>query len=319
MAKLMPADSVDMSAKTCLITGGTAGIGLATARELAWLGATVVIAGRNRERGAAAVETIQAATGNNRVEFLQADLSSQADIRRLAREFSARHNRLDVLVNNAGAIFALRQESVDGIEMTLALNHMAYFLLTTLLLDTMKASAPARIINVSSMSHDSVKHFDFADPQARSAARRYPRSERASFVYSLFLPWAHPCYVQYAQSKLANLLFTYELANRLADSGVTVNALHPGFVNTSFMGGNGSYGWFMRRMAGLFAMSPERGAETLIYLASSQEVEGVSGKYFVKCQPVESSPASHDPGAMRKLWQLSEELVVPERTELRTQ
>lgn len=315
----MATNPVNMSAKTCLITGGTAGIGLVTARELARLGAHVVIVGRNRERGSAAVESIRSATGNNRIEFWQADLSSQADVRRLAREFLARHSRLDVLVNNAGAINALRQESVDGIEKTLALNHMAYFLLTTLLLDTLKAGAPARIINVSSISHESAKQFDFNDPQAASARRRYPRTERASFVYSFFLPWAHPCYVQYAQSKLANLLFTYELADRLAGTGVTVNALHPGFVKTSFMGGNGSYGWFMRRVAGLFAMSPELGAETLIYLASSPDVTGVSGKYFVKCQPVESSPASHNRAAMKRLWQLSEELIGSKPDQPRTQ
>lgn len=306
----MPTPTATMSAKTCLITGGTAGIGLVAARELARLGATVVIVGRNRDRGAAAIDAIRRETGNGRVEFQSADLSSQADLRRLASDFLASHHRLDVLINNAGAIFALRQESVDGIEMTLALNHMAYFLLTNLLLDALKASAPARIINVSSASHESAGQFDLDDPLARS--RRYRTAEWSNAMYTFLMPWAHPAYVQYGQTKLANLLFTYELAERLRAAGVTVNAMHPGFVATNFTSGNGSYGWFMRRWASLFGTRPERGAETLIYLASSPDVDGVSGKYFVKCKPVESSPASRDPEAMRRLWKLSEGLVKSE-------
>jgi NAD(P)-dependent dehydrogenase (short-subunit alcohol dehydrogenase family) len=294
-------------AKTCLITGATSGIGLVAARELARQGMAVTMVGRNRQRGEAARDSIRRETGNPSVEYLAADLSSQADIRRLAREFQERHSRLDVLINNAGAIFATRQESVDGIEMTLALNHLGYFLLTTLLLDLLQASAPARIVNVGSHSHESVKAFDFDDPQAASARRNYPRTERANFFYTMFMPWAHPCYVQYAQSKLANVLFTYELARRVAGAGVTANALHPGFVRTDFMAGNGSYGWFMRLWARLFGTTPERGAETLIYLASSPEVEGVTGKYFSKKKPAESSPASHDSDSQRRLWQLSEQ------------
>jgi retinol dehydrogenase 12 len=305
----MPSLADSMAGKVCLITGATAGIGRVTARELARRGASVVIVGRNRPRCEAAVEAIRRETGNNSVEFLRADLSSQAEIRQVVRAFHERHTRLDVLVNNAGALFALRQESVDGIEMTLALNHMAYFLLTTLLLDTLKASAPTRIINVSSHSHQSLKSFDFDDPQARS--RNYPRTESTNFKYTLLMPWAHPAYVQYSLSKLANLLFTYELANRLAGTGVTVNALHPGFVATNFTAGNGSYGWFMRLWSRLFGTSPERGAETPIYLATSPEIEGGTGRYFVKQKPVESSPASHDREAMRRLWRLSEELLVP--------
>jgi len=300
-----------MHAKVCLITGATAGIGLVTARELARLGATVVMVGRSRERGEAAVLAVRRETDHDSVEFLRADLSSQAEIRRLASEFLERHERLHVLVNNAGALFALRRESVDGLEMTFALNHMAYYLLTTLLLDTLKASAPARIINVSSHSHESIKAFAFDDPQARS--RRYGQSELASGAYTFFMPWAHPAYVQYAHSKLANLLFTYELAQRLAGTGVTVNALHPGFVATNFTAGNGSYGWFMRLWSRLLGLTPERGAETAIYLATSPEVEGVTGKYFVKQKPIESSPASRDSEAMRRLWRLSEELILPAR------
>jgi NAD(P)-dependent dehydrogenase (short-subunit alcohol dehydrogenase family) len=303
----MPNPAATTSGTICLITGATAGIGFVTAREIARLGATVVMVGRSGERGVAAVDAIRRETGNDSVEFLRADLSTQAEVRRLAREFLERHQRLHVLVNNAGALFALRRESADGIEMTFALNHMAYYLLTTLLLDTLKASAPARIINVSSHSHESIKAFDFDDPQAR--LRRYGQSELVSGAYTFFMPWAHPGYVQYAQSKLANLLFTYELAQRLAGTGVTVNALHPGFVATNFTAGNGSYGLFMRFWSRLLGITPERGAETAIYLASSPEVEGVTGRYFVKEKQVDSSPASHDVEAMQRLWRLSEELT----------
>src|SRR5262245_60182898 len=304
---------MSMADKTCLVTGGTAGIGAMTARELARLGAAVVVIGRNPQRGAATVESIRRTTGNQSVEFLQADLSSQADVRRAAHGFLQRHRRLDVLVNNAGAMFALRRESVDGIEMTLALNHLAYFLLTNLLLDTLKASAPARIINVSSDSHEMVSGFDFEDPQAcgraRGGRRRYGQSEFASLMFALVAPRAHPGLVQYAQSKLANLLFTYELARRLVGTGVTVNALHPGFVASKFTAGNGTYGWFMRRFASVLAISAEEGARTPVHLATSPDVQSVSGQYFVKQFATRSSGASLDEAAARRLWKLSEDLT----------
>jgi len=165
-----------MSGKTCLITGATSGIGEAAARELARRGAAVVIVGRSRERCAATVESIQRETGNTSVEFLVADLSSQMQVRQLAREFLERHSRLQVLINNAGALFERRTESVDGIEMTLALNHLAYFLLTSLLLETLQHSAPARIVNVSSSAHDDVRAFDFDDPQADHRRPAYGQS-----------------------------------------------------------------------------------------------------------------------------------------------
>jgi NAD(P)-dependent dehydrogenase (short-subunit alcohol dehydrogenase family) len=266
----------------------------------------VVLVGRDPERCDAAVGTIRRETGNAAVEALQADLSSQAEVRRLADLFLERHDRLHVLLNNAGAMYATRRESVDGIEMTLALNHLAYFLLTHLLLDRLKASAPARIVNVSSNAHGIVKRFHFEDPQARAG---YGRSRLADLALVTLAPVAHPAFVQYSQTKLANLLFTYELARRLEGTGVTANALHPGFVATRFMAGNGTLGWFMRRWAGLFAISPEEGAKTSVYLASSPEVEGVSGRYFVKQRPVDSSPASRDAEAARRLWRLSEELT----------
>jgi retinol dehydrogenase 12 len=293
-----------MSGKTCLVTGATAGIGLVTARELARHGAAVVIVGRSRERCETATASIRRETGNPAVEFIVADLSAQAEVRRLASEYQERHTRLDVLVNNAGALFAARRESADGIEMTLALNHLAYFLLTTLLLDLLKQSAPARVVNVSSHAHEMVHSFDFDDPQARKG---YGRSGFVGLLYTLFAPMRHPALLQYARTKLANLLFTYELARRLEGTGVTANALHPGFVATRFMAGNGSLGWFMRRWASLFGISAEEGAATSVYLATSPEVEGVTGKHFARCLLAPTSPASMDETLARRVWALSEE------------
>src|SRR5438477_4509590 len=299
-----------MSGQTCIVTGATAGLGEVTARELVRGGATVVVVGRTWQRCEATVKSIRKETGNHRVEFLCGDLSSQSEVRRLAAEFLCRHDRLHVLVNNAGALFALRQESVDGIEMTLALNHLAPFLLTNLLLGVMKASASSRIVNVTSAAHEDVAGFHFDDPQARTRGMwAYPRSEFASLLYSLAMPWAHPGFVQYAQTKLANLLFTYELARRLSGTGVTANALHPGLVASNFMAGNGVYGWFMRRWARLRGISMKEAAKTSLYLAMSPQVEGVSGQYFVNQRAVQSSVASTDEAAAQRLWELSEELT----------
>jgi len=276
-----------MQGKICLVTGATSGIGLVTAQALAQQGATVVLVGRNPERTTATVSRIQQETGNPHVEYLIADLSAQDQVRQLAGEFQCRFARLDVLLNNAGAFIARRSLSVDGIEMTLALNHLAYFLLTHLLLDTLKATSAARIVNVSSDAHRKAQ-FDFADPQG---AHRY-RGWRA-----------------YCQSKLANLLFTYELARRLAGTGVTANAVHPGFVATGFGHNNRGLVGLGVWLAQFTALSPEQGAETLIYLATSPEVAGVTGTYFVKKRPVESSIASYDQAAAQRLWQLSTELT----------
>jgi retinol dehydrogenase-12 len=288
MRPTMPEPDLPMRGKTCLVTGATSGIGEITAGELARYGAAVVVEGRSRERCEATVRRIRERTGNDAVEPLVGDLSSQAEVRRLAQEFRDRHRRLDVLVNNAGAMFARRRESADGIEMTLALNHLGYFLLTGLLLDSLRSGAPSRIVNVSSEAHRMVKGMDFGDLQGR---RRY-RGFRA-----------------YGQSKLANLLFTSELARRLEGTGVTANALHPGFVATNFSAGNGWVGWLMRRGASLFAISPEEGAKTTIFLATSPGVEGVTGRYFVKQEAVPSSPASRDMAAARRLWEVSEEMT----------
>lgn len=304
-----------MVGKVCLVTGGTAGIGLAAARELARRGAEVIIVGRSEERCRAAVERIRtdAASSFGSAEYVRADLSTRAGVRRLAAEVLARRERLDVLINNVGALFALRSESEEGIEMTLAVNHLAPFLLTNLLLDAVRASGGGRIINVSSDAHEMVKGFDFEDPQGRSGRLSGPgsdgRSELKSFIFAVSAPRRHPGLLRYAQSKLANLLFTYELARRVEGTGVTVNALHPGFVASSFTAGNGSYGWFMRRAASIAAISPEAGARTVVYLAASPEVEGVTGKYFVKERAVASSAASYDEAAQRRLWEMSEEMT----------
>lgn len=308
----MADDAGSMKGRVCLVTGGTAGIGRVTARELARLGASVVISGRDTDRGRLCVETIIAETGNPAVEFIAADLSSFASVRRLAQSFLARHRHLHVLVNNAGALYALRRESVDGIEMTLALNHLGPFLLTNLLLNALTASAPARIVNVASEAHEDVTGFDFDDPQAtkRSGLGAYPRSEAASLFYSLAMPWAHPAFHQYARTKLANILFTTELARRMAGTGVTVNCLHPGMVASSFTDGNGAYGWFMRRYMNLRGITVEAGAATTIHLATSPEVSAISGQYFIERQIAPASTAAMDAAAAARLWQLSESLAM---------
>ena len=283
----MVTPEVSLAGKVCMVTGATSGIGKVAARELAQRGAEVVVVGRNEARCEATVSQIRQQTANPSVEFLLADLSSQQEVRRLAREFESRYPRLDVLVNNAGAIMLSRRESVDGIEMTLALNHLAYFLLTNLLLDTLKSSAPARIVNVSSNSHERAK-LDFDDLQNR---RRY---------------WG---FRAYAWSKLENILFSYELARRLEGTGVTVNALHPGLVGTNFLANNGALGRLLKMLVVIKGISPERGARTSIYLASSPELETVTGRYFFQEQEVPSSSASYDEDAARRLWQLSAEMT----------
>jgi len=259
-----------------------------TAESLAQQGATVIVVGRNAENGAATVRRIQQRTGSSAVEFMPADLSSQSEIRRLASEFTGKHAGLHVLVNNAGASYGRRRESVDGIEMTFSLNHLAYFLLTNLLLDTLKASAPARIVNVSSEVHRQVT-LDFDDLQARQRFDGYRT---------------------YMRSKMANLLFTYELARRLEDTGVTVNAAAPGLVTTALGLQDGGMSALMKRvMNALMGVSPEVGARAIIYLATSPEVEGLNGQYFAKNKVVASSAASHDQAAAARLWQISAELT----------
>ena len=273
-----------MTGKVCLVTGATSGIGEITAKALARQGATLTIVGRSQERCGATLERIRQAVPHADVEAILADLSSQEAIRTLEAQFRERHGRLDLLLNNAGAVYFERRESVDGIELTFALNHLAYFSLTNRLLDLLKASAPSRVVNVASDAHRYAGKIDFDDLEGR---RRYGGLHA------------------YAQSKLANLLFTFELARRLEGTPVTVNALHPGFVSTNIFAGNGVPGWLMRRGAALIAISPEQGAQTSIYLASSPEVAHVSGRYFYRQRPIPSSAASQNQEAARTLWERS--------------
>jgi len=300
-----------MAGKICMVTGATAGIGKVTARELARQGATLIIVGRNDQRCQQTVEAIQRETSNACVEYLCADLSSQADIRQVASQFLARYGRLNVLVNNVGALFTRRQESIDGIEMTFALNYLGVFLLTQLLLDALKAANPARIVNIASEAYEDVSQFNFEDPQlSKRGIGAYPSSELGNIFYALAMPWAHPAFRQYAQTKLAIILFTHELSRRLEGSGVTANALHPGLVASQFSDGNGVYGWLMRRYMRLRGVTVEEGAATSIYLATEPEVEQVSGAYFVKQQVAPTSNAARDHAAATRLWQLSETLLV---------
>ena len=277
-----------MAGKTCMVTGASRGIGFYTAQALARKGAHVVLIGHHHGRGQEAVDKIHQADPEASATFFYTDLMDQAQIRELNRTFRERYDRLDVLVNNAGAFFLRRGESPDGIERTFALNHLNYFLVTNLLLDLIKESAPARIVNVSSESHRGNRmHFDDLEFERRPY-------------------WGLNAY---GESKLANLLFTYELDRRLGQDDVTVNALHPGFVNTHIGKQYPLLRPIMNILHALFAKSPEEGAETVIYLASSPDVAGVSGKYFIDKEPVRSSSASYETGDARRLWEVSESMI----------
>ena len=266
-----------------MITGATSGIGRATALELARRGASLVLVGRDRGRGEATLDEIGRETGNRNVTLLLGDLSSQAEVRRVASEFLASERPLHVLVNNAGVVNLKRTTTVDGIETTFAVNHLAYFLLTNLLLERLRRSAPARIVNVASEAH-TFGELDFDDLEN---ARRY----RAMRVYG--------------QSKLANILFSAELARRLAGSGVTVNSLHPGAVSTGLGQNNGAWARALIGLLRPFFKTPTDGAATSIYLAASPAVEGVSGKYFARCAEKQPSRAARDADAARRLWEIS--------------
>lgn len=277
-----------MKDKIVMVTGATAGIGKVTAREIAQQGATVIVVGRNREKSEAVAQEIRSKTGNSAVTSMVADLAAQADIRRLATEFYSRYDHLNVLVNNAGAVNTKRLESPDGIELTFALNHLNYFLLTHLLLPALKAAPSARIVNVASDAHAG-SQLDFNDLEYK---------ER----------WYNP-FGAYAQSKLANIMFTYELARRLQGSTITANALHPGFVSTRFGTNNGGIFNLVPFMARLLGVSEDKGAQTNIYLATSPEVEGVSGAYFSEGRLAKSNKASYDSAAQKRLWQISEQMT----------
>ena len=278
----------DMTNKTVLITGATNGIGKVAALEIARMGATVCIVARDQRKGQAVLEEIKQKTGNQHLELFVADLSSMAEVRKLASEFKAKYTKLDVLVNNAGGFFDTRKTTVDGLEYTLAFNHLAYFLLTDLLLDVLKASVSSRIVNVASEAQAMGK-LNFDDLQLE---KRYGN------------------FTAYSQSKLANVMFTYELARRLEGSGVTANVLHPGTVNTGF--GSGTKNPLINLAFGIirrFSLTPEQGADTIIYLATSPEVEGVNGKYFEKRKARSSSQVSYDQNAQKRLWDESVRLT----------
>jgi len=289
-----------MSMKTCIVTGATSGIGKVTALELAKRGARVILICRNKEKGQDVAREIRAVAQNDSIDLLVADLSSQQQLRAAAAELNRKYHRLDVLVNNAGATFPRRCESVDGMEMTLAVNHLAPFLLTNLLLGKLAATGGARIINVNSAAHERGT-IDFGDIQMR---RRYGRGVGMR-AYSI--------------AKLANLLTMYELARRLEGTSITVNALHPGYVATNIVSLKTATGplrlfapfW---GLAMRLILTPEQGAACSIYLACSPAVANVSGKYFEECVPVSSSRTSYDKTMQLRMWDVSEQLTAPRPT-----
>jgi NAD(P)-dependent dehydrogenase (short-subunit alcohol dehydrogenase family) len=288
MAELGASGGLDAKGRTCLVTGATSGVGRAAALALARLGASVVLVGRSRERGERALAEIREQSGNDDVALMLADLASQAQIRRLAREFLASGRPLHVLLNNAGVVNLRRRETPDGLEETFAVNHLAYFLLTQLLLPRLRECAPARIVNVASDAHAGAGgRLDFEDLQSRR--------------YSLMRV--------YAKSKLANILFTRELARRLEGTGVTANAMHPGFVGSNFARNNGVLARAVMTCLRPFARTPEKGAETAVFLCASPAVEGVSGEYYFDCRPHAPRAFAQRDEDARRLWEVSERMT----------
>jgi NAD(P)-dependent dehydrogenase (short-subunit alcohol dehydrogenase family) len=284
-------DVADMTGKTVVITGGNSGIGKETAVSLAKAGAKVLVTARDPVRGADAVAEIQRRSANEQVGLVVFDLGDLSAVRKHAPEILDHCDRIDVLVNNAGVVLSDRRVTADGFEATFAVNHLGHFVLTDLLLDRIKSSAPSRIVNVSSTAHKSARRgLDFDDLQS---TKQY----RAMQVYG--------------RSKLANIYFTTELASRLEGTGVTANCLHPGTVATGYGRDGDTKGVlaFGVKVIVPFVLSAEQGAATSVYLASSPEVEGVTGKYFVKSKPRSPSKAASDPVAAKRLWEISEELA----------
>jgi retinol dehydrogenase 14 len=272
----------DLTGKITLVTGANSGIGLATAQGLAQRGATVVMLCRSHDKGETARQAITQATGNPNVHLLLADLGVQAQVRRAADEFKARFSRLDILINNAAIIPAQREVTPDGLETQFAVNHLSYVLLTHLLLDVLKASAPARIVNVSSNLHARGK-IDFDDLQS---AKAYPT-----------MGWG-----QYSNTKLMNHLFTFELARRLSGTGITVNCVHPGVIGTNL---SRTLPKWMHRVYLAVMPKPEDGAKTSLYVATAPELATVTGKYFANRQEAQPAPASLDRDTASRLWQVS--------------
>lgn len=274
-----------MKDKTILITGATSGIGKETARALAEQGAEVIFTARTEAKAQAALADLKEHTGSEQISYFLCDFTSQEAIHSLAKALTDEHSHLDVLVNNAGAVFASRQETKEGIERTFAVNHLGYFLLTHLLFDLLKAAPTARIVNVASDAHKAVKEINIDDLGFKQG-------------YSIMKA--------YGLSKVANIMFTYELARKLEGSNVTVNALHPGFVATN-IGANTipMIGKAIKWLVNLTAKDVKTGAQTSIYLASSPEIEGVSGKYFSNCKETPSNKISYDQSLQKKLWEIS--------------
>jgi len=275
----------EMSGKVVLITGASSGIGLATACELARRGAHVILLCRDKTRGEAALAKVNEAGGNAEAELLLVDLASFASIRAGAKQFLATHSKLDVLINNAGLPLKDRRVTVDGYEEVFAVNHLSHFLLTHLLLPVLKASAPARIINVSSLAHAMGGKMHWDDLMLEKSYKRWPA---------------------YSQSKLANILFTIELAKRLKGEGITVNTLHPGLVDTRFTRGHHP---IFQKLFRMVAISAEQGAQTSVYLATSKDVENVTGLYFVKMKPHKTSARARNEADAARLWKMSEKLT----------
>ncbi len=279
-----------VSGKRVVITGATSGIGLAAAKQLAARNAELDIVARSPERAAKAVVQITNASAKQKIpDVLIADLAAQSDVRRVAQEIVSRYPRLDVLINNAGAMYTSRQLTPDGVELTWAVNHMAPFALTTMLLDLLKSSAPARVITTASAAHYGAQ-IPFDDLDAHKS-------------------YANMGYRRYGESKLANVLFTAELARRLEGTGVTANCFHPGLVGTGFNHNNGGLMRVAMWMTQVFARKPDQGAETLVWLADSPEVSHISGAYFVDERVVRPSPAARDMDQARRLWEVSEAML----------
>ncbi len=276
-----------MADKICLVTGGNSGIGKSVALGLAKMGATVVVVSRNKEKGETAVTDLVEKSGNKNVELIQADMSSQNSIHQLVDEFRARHEKLHLLINNAGVYLTKRSETEEGLESTFAVNHLGPFLLTSLLVDILKTSAPSRIVNVTSDAHKGAR-INFDDLQGEKK----------------FSGWQ-----AYGQSKLAMILYTHGLAKKLEGTGVTVNSAHPGVVRTNFAKNNGGLVMLGFRFLGMFFISPESAAKRILYVATSPDLEGVTGKYFTKMHEVKSSQESYDDDSARRLWQISEQLT----------
>jgi len=270
-----------------MVTGANSGIGKATAMGLAEMGATVILVCRSKEKGEAALSEIREKSGNNSLALMLADMSSMRSVRQLASEFRSKYDRLHVLVNNAGLFMFTRTTTGDRLETTFEVDYLSHFLLTGLLIDLLRASAPSRLVEVSSIAHYN-GHIDFDDLQGEKG----------------YGGWK-----AYSQAKLAQVLFTYELARRLKGTGVTANCLHPGAVATNIWSRPLGRAGFIMKLLRLFMMGPEGGAKTPIYLASSPDVEGVSGKYFTNKREKESSKESNDEQVARRLWLVSEELT----------